>query len=46
MGRTFGSYQAISGASLPIIGKSLGPNQRNARLNVDAVRELINRSHA
>lgn len=24
MGRTFGSYQAISGGSLPIIGKSLG----------------------
>ncbi|MGD9637757.1 MAG: tyrosine-type recombinase/integrase [Alphaproteobacteria bacterium] len=41
--RTLGSYQAITGASLPIIGKSLGHKTANAtqiyaRLNQDPVR--------
>jgi integrase len=44
--RTFGSYQAISGASLQIIGKSLGhrsteATQIYARLTTDAVRESV-----
>jgi integrase len=44
--RTFGSYQAISGASLSIIGKSLGhkstqATQIYARLNMDAVRASV-----
>ena len=44
--RTFGSYQAISGASLQIIGKSLGhrstqATQIYARLDMDAVRASI-----
>lgn len=47
--RTFGSYQAISGASLQVIGKSLGhksaqTTQIYARLNLDAVRESINKA--
>lgn len=47
--RTFGSYQAISGTSLQVIGKSLGhksaqATQIYARLNLDAVRESINKS--
>jgi len=47
--RTFGSYQAIGGASLQVIGKSLGhksvqATQVYARLNLIAVRESINKS--
>jgi integrase len=47
--RTLGSYQAINGASLTIIGRSL--NHKNvattaiyARLNLDPVRESVNRA--
>ena len=41
--RTFGSYQALTGASLQVIGKSLGnkssqATQIYARLNLDPVR--------
>ncbi len=44
--RTFGSYQALTGASLQIIGKSLGhksthATQVYARLNLDAVKSSI-----
>ena len=44
--RTFGSYQAITGASLQVIGKSLGhksthATQIYARLNLDAVRSSV-----
>lgn len=44
--RTLGSYQAINGASLPIIGKSLGHrNQAStaiySRLTVDPIRESV-----
>lgn len=44
--RTFGSYQAKEGASLPIIGKSLGhtsteATQIYARLNNEPVRESV-----
>jgi len=44
--RTFGSYQAATGASLPIIGKSLGhtstaATQIYARLNLDPVRQSV-----
>lgn len=44
--RTFGSYQALSGTSLQIIGKSLGhrsthSTQIYARLNMDAVRSSV-----
>ena len=44
--RTFGSYQAMSGASELIIGKSLGHASREAtrvyaRLNMDPVRESV-----
>jgi len=45
--RTLGSWQAATGASLPIIGKSLGHKDGSdatavyARLNVDAVRESV-----
>jgi site-specific recombinase XerD len=44
--RTFGSYQALTGASLQIIGKSLGhksiqATQIYARLNLDAVKRSI-----
>ncbi|RKR82041.1 phage integrase family protein [Mucilaginibacter gracilis] len=44
--RTFGSYQAISGASLSIIGKSLGHKSSQAteiyaRLNLDPVRASV-----
>lgn len=49
--RTFGSWQAITGASLPIIGKSL--NHRNqsttaiyARLDLDPVRAAVERATA
>jgi len=44
--RTLGSWQAATGASLPIIGKSLGHTQASttqiyARLDLDAVRESV-----
>jgi site-specific recombinase XerD len=44
-----GSYQAMTGASLPIIGKTLGhknqaTTQIYARLNTDPVRESINKA--
>jgi integrase len=47
--RTFGSYQAITGASLQIIGKSLGhksthATQIYARLNLDAVRSSVEKA--
>ncbi|WP_158642993.1 tyrosine-type recombinase/integrase [Mucilaginibacter ginsenosidivorax] len=47
--RTFGSYQALSGTSLQIIGKSLGhrsthSTQIYARLNMDAVRASVNKA--
>ncbi len=47
--RTFGSYQAITGSSLQIIGKSLGhksslSTQVYARLNLDPVRESIEKA--
>lgn len=47
--RTFGSYQAITGASLQIIGKSLGhkssdATQIYARLNIDPVRASIEKA--
>ena len=45
--RTMGSYQAITGASLPIIGKTLGHRNSQstaiyARLNLDPVRASMN----
>lgn len=47
--RTLGSWQAATGASLPIIGKSLGHSsiqatQIYARLNLDPVRESVMRA--
>jgi len=47
--RTFGSYQAISGASLQVIGKSLGHKSTQAtriyvRLNLDAVRSSVEKA--
>ena len=47
--RTLGSWQAATGASLPIIGKSLGhkslaATQIYARLNVDPVRASVNKA--
>ncbi len=47
--RTFGSYQALTGASLQIIGKSLGhksvqSTQVYARLNLDPVRASIEKA--
>lgn len=47
--RTFGSYQAITGASLQVIGKSLGhkspqSTQVYARLNLDPVRDSIEKA--
>lgn len=47
--RTLGSYQAIAGASLPIIGKSLGhkssaATQIYARLSIDPVRDSMQRA--
>ena len=46
--RTFGSYQAITGASLYIIGKSLGDKTTAAtkvysRLTLDPIRDSIQR---
>lgn len=47
--RTLGSYQAITGASLPIIGKSLGQKssqatQIYARMNLDPVRQSMEKA--
>ena len=47
--RTLGSWQALLGSSLPIIGKSLGHTQASttqvyARLTVDPVRESVDRA--
>lgn len=47
--RTFGSYQAITGSSLTIIGKSLGHKSQTstqvyARLNLDPVRASIEKA--
>ncbi len=47
--RTLGSYQAATGSSLPIIGKSLGHRSQAttaiyARLNLDPVRESVDRA--
>lgn len=47
--RTFGSYQAITGASLQVIGKSLGhkstaATQIYARLNLEPVRASVERA--
>jgi integrase len=47
--RTIGSYQAISGSSLLVIGKSLGhkslsATQIYARLNLDPVRASVNKA--
>ena len=47
--RTFGSYQAITGSSLQIIGKALGDKSQSAtlvysRLTADPVRESIQRA--
>ena len=47
--RTLGSYQAITGASLPVIGKSLGHKSQQAtqiysRLHLDPVRESMERA--
>jgi integrase len=44
--RTLGSYQAITGASLQIIGKSLGHKSQHAtqiysRMNLDPVRKSM-----
>jgi integrase len=47
--RTLGSWQAATGASLPIIGRSLGHESLEAtkvyaQLNLDPVRESVNRA--
>ena len=47
--RTLGSWQAATGASLPIIGKSLGhkslaATQIYARLNLDPVRASVSKA--
>lgn len=47
--RTLGSWQAASGSSLPIIGKSLGHKSQQAtaiysRLDIDPVRESVERA--
>jgi len=47
--RTLGSYQAITGASLPIIGKSLGhksssTTQIYSRMNLDPVRQSVEKA--
>ena len=49
--RTFGSYQAKTGASLPIIGKSLGHRGTDAtaiyaRLDIEPVRESVDKATA
>lgn len=47
--RTFGSYQAIAGTSLQVIGKSLGhkslqSTQVYARLNLDPIRQSVDKA--
>jgi hypothetical protein len=47
--RSLGSWQTILGASLPIVGRSLGHKSPNAtaiyaRLNIDPVRESVERA--
>ena len=47
--RTLGSWQVATGASLPVIGKSLGHKSSKAtevyaRLNLDPVRESVNKA--
>lgn len=47
--RTLGSWQAITGASLPVIGKTLGHKNAStteiyARLNLDPVRESVQKA--
>ena len=47
--RSLGSWQAINGASLPVIGKSLGHRSQAstsvyARMDLDPVRESVNRA--
>ncbi|MEO5377912.1 MAG: hypothetical protein H7832_09060 [Magnetococcus sp. DMHC-6] len=47
--RTMGSWQAITGASLPIIGKSLGHHSQQAtaiyaRLDLDPVRAAMEKA--
>ena len=49
--RTMGSWQAATGASLPVIGKSLGHKNVSttaiyARLNLDPVKESVNKATA
>jgi integrase len=49
--RTFGSYQAIAGASLQVIGKSLGHKSQQstqvyARLHNDPIRASVNSATA
>ncbi len=49
--RSLGSWQAITGASLPIIGKSLGHKSPDAtmiyaRLSLDPVRQSVNTATA
>lgn len=48
-GYTFGSFQAIGGASLQVIGKSLGHKSHHsteiyARLNLDPIRASIEKA--
>ncbi|MGD0898890.1 MAG: tyrosine-type recombinase/integrase [Thermoguttaceae bacterium] len=48
--RTLGSWQAITGASLPVIGKSLGHSQPSttaiySRLTLDPVRESVQKAN-
>jgi integrase len=47
--RTFGSWQAAAGASLPMIGKALGHKSQQAtaiyaRLNLDPVRQMVDKA--
>lgn len=49
--RTLGSWQAATGANLPVIGKSLGHKQQNttaiyARLDLDPVRQAVDKATA
>jgi integrase len=49
--RTMGSWQAATGASLPVIGKSLGHQSQQttqiyARLNIDPVRQAVDNAVA
>ena len=47
--RTLGSYQAISGASLQVIGKSLGHKSSTAtevyaRMNLDPIKQSVDKA--